>query len=62
MKKISLIMSLLFMILTFIGAGYVLINHGQVNAGYAVVPMCICLSFVGIYSGQNKKIKKGSRK
>ena len=26
-----------FLILTFMGGGYVLINHGQVNAGYAVV-------------------------
>lgn len=57
MKRISLIISIAFMILTFIGAGYVLLNHGQVNAGYAIVPMCICFVFVGIYSGQNKKDK-----
>ena len=58
MKKIALILSIVFMILTFVGAGYVLLNHGQVNAGYAVVPMCFCLVFVGIYSGQNKKDKQ----
>ncbi len=46
------------MILTFIGAGYVLINHGHVNAGYAVVPMSICLVWTGIYTGQNKKDKE----
>lgn len=37
-----------FLILTFIGDGYVLINHGQVNAGYAVVPgiwTVICFGF-----------------
>lgn len=37
-KKITLIVGIIFLILTFIGSGYVLINHGQVNAGYAVVP------------------------
>ena len=37
-KKIALILGIIFLILTFIGGGYVFINHGQVNAGYAVVP------------------------
>lgn len=51
----ALVMSIIFMLLTFAGAGYVLINHGQVNAGYAVIPMSFCLVFTGIYSGQKKK-------
>lgn len=38
MKKIALILGIIFLFLTFIGGGYVIINHGQVNAGYAVVP------------------------
>ena len=38
MKIIALILGIIFMILTFIGGGYVMINHGQVNAGYAVIP------------------------
>lgn len=38
MKKAALILGIIFLVLTFIGGGYVLINHGQVNAGYAVVP------------------------
>lgn len=38
MKKAALILGIIFLILTFVGGGYVLINHGQVNAGYAAVP------------------------
>ena len=40
MKKemIYRIMTIIFVILTFIGAGYVLINKGEVNVGYAVIP------------------------
>ena len=55
MKKVALILAIVFMILTFVGAGYVLLNHGQVNAGYAIVPMCFCFVFVGIYSGKKDK-------
>ena len=46
--KIALILGIVFMTLTFIGGGYVLINHGQVNAGYAAVPgiwTIICFGF-----------------
>lgn len=48
MKKAALILGIIFLVLTFAGCGYVLINHGQVNAGYAVVPgiwTMICFSF-----------------
>lgn len=48
MKKAALILGIIFLILTFVGGGYVLINHGQVNAGYAIVPgiwTMICLGF-----------------
>ena len=38
LKKIALIFGIIFLSLTFIGGGYVIINRGQVNAGYAVVP------------------------
>lgn len=38
MKKSVLILGIIFLSLTFTGGGYVIINHGQVNAGYAVVP------------------------
>lgn len=39
------ILTLIFMIITFIGAGYVLINNGRVNAGYAVIPSLFCAIF-----------------
>lgn len=38
-KKILLTATFIFIVLTFLGAGYVLINHGTVSAGYAVIPM-----------------------
>lgn len=56
-EKGFLILSIIFTILTFIGAGYVLINHGKVNAGYAVVPMCFSFAFLALYCGQKKKDK-----
>lgn len=40
MKKILLVFTIIFTVLTFIGAGYVLASKGAVNAGYAVIP-CI---------------------
>ncbi len=44
-KRIFKILSLIFCILTFIGAGYVLINKGEVNAGYAVIPSLFSVIF-----------------
>lgn len=58
MNKFALVMSIIFMILTFVGAGYVLINHGQVNAGYAVVPMSIEFVFVSLLHSGKKKDNK----
>lgn len=48
-KKIAMILSTIFIILTFIGAGYVLLNGGKVNAGYACVPMIFALISISIY-------------
>ena len=48
MKKAALILGIIFLVLTFVGGGYVFINHGQVNAGYAAVPgiwTVICFGF-----------------
>ncbi len=52
MKKIALTASILFIILTFIGAGYVLYNKGQVNAGYAVIPSVFALASTAFYRNQ----------
>lgn len=53
MKKLTLILSILFIILTFAGAGYVLANHGQVSAGFACVPMVFAL--ISIFSYRKYK-------
>lgn len=37
------ILALIFTLLTFVGATYVLLNKGQVSAGYAVVPMVLAI-------------------
>ncbi len=44
-EKVFRILTFIFMILIFIGAGYVLLNKGQVNAGYAVIPSLFCAIF-----------------
>lgn len=53
--KLFLILSILFVLLTFAGAAYVLINNGEVNAGYACVPMVFALIFTGAYRSSKRK-------
>ena len=53
MKKIVLILGTIFLILTLIGGGYVLINQGQVSAGYAAIPALWTMICFGYY--QRKK-------
>lgn len=53
MKKAALILSIIFTIFTFIGAGYVLYNGGKVNAGYAGVPLVFALVCIAFY--RNRK-------
>lgn len=53
MKKVMLALSILFIILTFTGAGYVLHSGGKVNAGYAAVPMIFAL--ISIVAYRNRK-------
>ena len=43
MKKVALAASILFTILTFIGAWYVLYNGGKVKAGYATILIVLAL-------------------
>lgn len=53
MKKAALILSVIFIILTFIGAGFVLYNRGQLNAGYAIIPLVFALASITFY--RNRK-------
>lgn len=61
MKKMFLVLSILFVILTFAGAIYVLTSHGTANAGYAVVPMVIglaCSSGYRTYRNKDDSTRK----
>lgn len=49
MKKIVLIVGIIFLILTVAGTCYILINHGQVNAGYAVITALWTIICFGFY-------------
>lgn len=49
MEKVALALTIIFILLTFIGAGYVLYHGGKVNAGYAVVPMIFALASLAFY-------------
>ncbi len=53
MKKIAGFFTILFAILTIIGACYVLAQGGRVSAGYACVPMV--LELVCMTIGRQKK-------
>lgn len=53
-SKIALILGIVFMTLTFIGGFYVLANHGQVNAGYAVVPGTCTMICFGYYRSKKQ--------
>lgn len=55
MKKVLLVLSIIFIILTFVGAGYVLFNHGKVNAGYACIPMVFALASISGYKWYKNK-------
>ncbi len=59
MKKQTLyfILAIVFAALTFCGAGYVLYNKGQVNAGFAVIPMVIEIAFLTLYGAEKNKNK-----
>lgn len=58
MKKVVLIFWVVFTVLTFVGAGYVIFNGGRVNAGYACVPMALTFIPMGIYRNLVSKEEK----
>lgn len=55
MKKILHILAVIFIILTFVGAIYVLTSNGTANAGYAVVPMVMGLACMSGYRSCKKE-------
>lgn len=56
--KIYFIISIIFTILTFTGAFYVISNNGEVSAGYAVVPMVFGITFSGFFHQERNEINK----
>ena len=59
-KKTYLSITILFTILTFIGA--ILLFVGKVNnAGYSVIPMLFTLIFSSLYRNSKKLIEKNTK-
>lgn len=58
MKRVLFILMMIFGILTFVGAGYVLYTGGQASPGYGVIPMLFCL----ICSSSLRELKKKEKK
>lgn len=52
MKKAVFVIYIVFLVLTFAGGIFVIANRGEVNAGYAVIPMLGCLIFQNLYRGK----------
>ena len=57
-NKVLFILMMIFGILTFVGAGYVLYTGGQASPGYGVIPMLFCL----ICSSSLRELKKKEKK
>ena len=55
MKKLLLVLSILFIVLTFVGAIFILTSNGTMNAGYAIIPMVIALACLGGYRAYKNK-------
>ena len=58
--KVFFVFSILFIILTFIGA-FMVIMHKLNNAGYAVIPMLFCLIFCMLYRNSKKAIEENKK-
>ena len=56
--KIYLILYIIFLITTFISAGYVIYNKGKTNPGLAIVSMLLGIIFIGLYNETKKRIMK----
>ena len=57
MKKLLFILMILFGIIGFIGAGYVLYTGGKASPGYGLIPMLFCLTCSQGYIALKKKDK-----
>ena len=58
MKKLVLILGVIFLILTFVGGVYVILNNGEgkhINAGFVAVPGIWTIICFGFYRNFNRK-------
>ena len=55
--KVYLTLYIIFLILTFVSAGYVIYHKGQVSAGFSIISMLFGLIFIGLYRNTKKKIE-----
>ena len=56
-SKIYLSLSIVFIILTFLGTGYVVYNKGLVSPGYAIIPMLFDIIFQMLYRKSKREEK-----
>lgn len=54
MRKVALVLTIIFSGLTIVGSIYVLSSGGMENAGYAVIPMILALACLGFCRQDNK--------
>ena len=55
MKRLLLLLSIIFIIGTFAGAVFVFTSNGAVNAGYAAIPMMMTLACLSVYKVYTNK-------
>ena len=53
-SKIYLSLSIIFVVLTFLGALYVVYNEGMVSPGYGIIPMLFGIIFQQLYRNSKK--------
>ena len=53
-QKVAFAVFWLFMLVTFMGITFVLMNQGRVRAGYAVIPAVIAIISISIYRKKAK--------
>lgn len=59
-KNIFLCLSIIFNVLTFIGA-FLCIAQKVDNAGYAIIPMLFALIFMPLYRNSKKRVEENTK-
>lgn len=59
--KIFMILMIIFLLLTFMGAGYVFYKNGNANAGFAAIPSLFCIICSSLYRNSKKAIEENTK-